>query len=92
MAEGNVSNFRPIMVEGKEITTDADGFVNFSFSDSNPHIVISCWSVSADTLCLTFPSASGGFDGRFQWWAKLLNVNTMQPRANYSTTIYYAYI
>lgn len=92
MADSTIIGYRPIKVENRELTTNNNGFAYFSFSDSKSHIVISCWSNSADKLCMVFPASNNTEEGKTTWWFKMLDATDLSVKSNYTSTIYYAYI
>ena len=79
-----------IKIDTATLTTNSNGFCNITLTGRRI-IIISAWSSSGDVLIVPFSTSGANQQGAGQWWFRVHN-DSMQIRANFNFTLYYAYI
>ena len=79
-----------IKLDTATLTTNSNGFCNIILTGRRI-IIISAWSSSGDVLIVPFSASAANQQGTGQWWFRVHN-DSMQIRANFNFTLYYAYI
>lgn len=79
-----------IKLDTASLTTNSNGFCNINLTGRRI-ILLSAWSSSGDVLIVPFSASGANQQGAGQWWFRVHN-DSMQIRANYNFTLYYAYI
>ena len=79
-----------IKIDTVSQTTNSLGFCNINLI-GRTIVVLAAWSSSGDVLIVPFSASSATEKGTGQWWFRVHN-DSMQIRANYNFTMYYAYI
>ena len=96
MTERIMKNIKPFYVKGGSITTDSSGYVQFTNPSYYPvnrnFYILQAWTDKSDTAVLCVPARGSTIYGTHDWWLKIIDSNTLQPRANTTLNVYIIYV